>query len=107
MGQFGSIFFPDSGGIQQPTGTPAGTTVASSATVVTLLAANTARKSATIVNGADKILYLKLGAGATTSSYTAEVPAHGSYPVPTGYTGIITGIWESGPTGNSQITEFA
>lgn len=85
------------------------TTVAASASSVTLLAANNARKGATITNDSSAVLYVKFGATASTSSYTVTLAGSGAapfsyYEVPFGYVGIIDGIWASA-TGNARITE--
>jgi hypothetical protein len=77
--------------------------VASSATVVTLAAANTARKMITIYNDSTATLYLKMGSGATSTSYTVEVEASGYYEM-SGYTGIYTGLWSSA-SGYARVTE--
>ena len=78
------------------------TSVAGSATSVTLKAANSSRKTISIRNDSTAILYIEEGATATTSSvwkldtddiYTSD-----------NYKGIITGIWDSA-TGNARITE--
>ncbi len=84
--------------------TTAITSVAGSATSVTLLALNTARRGATIYNDSTALLYLKLGATASTSSFTVKIVADGYYEVPFGYSGVIDGIWASA-TGNARITE--
>jgi hypothetical protein len=82
------------------------TSVASSATTVSLLASNTARKMATFYNDSTAILYLKLGATASTSSYTLQIAAGGYYELPFPcYTGAIDGIWASA-NGNARITEL-
>lgn len=91
------------------TGTP--TQVASSITAVTILAANTARKGANIVNDSTSILYLILSSTTPTSSiYTIAMDAKGNvgsyYEVPYGYTGIVKGIWASA-NGNAVVTELA
>jgi hypothetical protein len=83
--------------------------VSGSASSVTVLAANTARKGATIVNDSTALLYLKFGSSASTSSYTVVLAGAASapfayYEVPFGYTGIITGIWASA-AGNARVTE--
>lgn len=75
------------------TTTPAVTQVASSATNVTLLASAAGRRGSTVYNASTAILYLKLGATASATSYTTQVAASGYYEVPFGYTGIIDGIW--------------
>lgn len=83
------------------------TQVASAAVDTSLLALNTSRYGATITNDTDKTLYLALGTvAASTSSYTAQVPAGGYYEVPFGFCGAIRGIWAAGPTGNAVITEL-
>lgn len=86
------------------TGTP--TTVAGSASAVTILAANTARYGATIVNDSSAILYLILSNTTPTSSvYTVKMLPDAYYEVPFGYIGIIKGIWASA-TGNARVTEL-
>ena len=80
--------------------------VSSSATNVTLLAANTARKGAYFYNDSTQILYLKLGATATTSSYTVEMGPEDFYELPNPiYVGIIDGIWASA-NGALRVTEI-
>jgi hypothetical protein len=82
------------------------TSVAGSATSVTILASNANRRGATIHNDSSAILYVKFGAAATTSSFTAKLIADAYYEVPFSYTGIIDGIWASA-TGNARITEVS
>lgn len=96
--------------ITSKAGTPALTNVAASATSVTVLAANTSRLGATIVNDSSALLYLKFGATASTTSYTVVLAGTAAapfayYEVPFGYTGIIDGIWASA-TGNARVTEL-
>lgn len=86
--------------------TPAQSSVASSNTNVTLLASNVDRKGATIFNDSTQILYLKLGATASTSSYTTQMATNSYYEIPFGYVGIIDGIWASA-NGNARITEIS
>ena len=85
--------------------TPAQSSVAGSATNVTLLASNANRLGATIYNDSTAVLYLKLGATASTTSFTQKMQPDGYYEVPFGYTGIIDGLWASA-TGNARITEL-
>jgi hypothetical protein len=85
--------------------TPTTSTVAALATTTTLLASNTLRLGATIYNDSTSILYLKLGATASNTSYTVQLFSNGYYEVPYGYTGIIDGIWVSA-TGNARVTEI-
>lgn len=86
-------------------GTSAQTTVAGSATSVSLLASNTSRLGATIANDSTAALYVKLGATASTTSYTIKLLQDDYYEIPYGYTGEIDGIWASA-TGNARITEL-
>lgn len=81
-------------------------TVASSATNVTLLAANALRLGATVWNESTQVLYLKLGATASATSYAAQLAAGAYYEVPFRYTGIIDGIWASA-NGNARVTELS
>jgi len=79
--------------------------VAASATNVTILAANSARKGATIFNDGNKTLSIKLGATASSTSFSAQITARGYYEVPFGYTGIIDGIWDTA-NGSARVTEL-
>ena len=84
------------------------TSVAGSASSVTLLALNTGRKGAAFFNESTAIAYLKLGATASLTSYTVQIPESGYYelPVPNIYTGQIDCIWASA-VGNMRITELS
>lgn len=80
--------------------------VAGSASSVTILAANTARRGASIWNDSSAILYLDLTGGtASATSCSVKLIADAFYEVPFGYTGLITGIWASA-TGAARVTEF-
>jgi len=81
------------------------TSVASSASNVTLLATNSNRLGATIYNDSSKNLYIKLGATASTTSFTTIISSMGYYEVPFNYTGQIDGIWAAA-NGNARITEL-
>lgn len=78
--------------------------VASSASSVTILAANTSRLGASVYNDSTALLYVKLGTTASSTSHTVQVTAGAYYEVPFNYTGIITGIWASA-TGSARVTE--
>jgi len=83
--------------------------VAASASSVTILASNTARKGASVVNDAGSVaLHLRLSATAATAAsggYTVALLAGGYYEVPFGYTGAIVGIWDAA-TGFCNVTEM-
>ena len=90
--------------------TPAQTSVANSATTVSLLASNANRLGATIFNddtaSTGATLKVKLGATASATSYTVAIAPQGYYEVPYGYTGAIDGI-ASAATGNARISELS
>lgn len=91
---------------ERPATTTAVTSVAASATSVTLLALNAARRGATIYNDSSALLYLKLGATASTTSFTVKMAAESYYEVPTGYSGVIDALWASA-TGSARISEIS
>ena len=88
---------------QSSTGTTS--QIAASATSVTLLVANSLRVGASIVNDSTKILRIKMGTGATSTSFTAVLIKDAYFEIPFNYTGIITGYWESA-TGFAYATEY-
>ena len=77
--------------------------VSGSASSVSLLASNTARKKAKFYNDSSAILYLKEGTTASTTSFTTKLFPEGYYE--TTYSGAIDGIWSSA-TGAVRITEL-
>jgi hypothetical protein len=85
--------------------TSAVTSVSGSASSVSLLASNNARVGATVYNDSAAILYIKLGATASATSFTVKVQPEEYFEVPFGYTGAIDGIWASA-TGSARITEL-
>lgn len=95
--------------------TPTLTTVASSATSVTILAENASRKAAVIQNTSTAILYLRLGTAAATDTtgHSIQLASGARYELPMvenngnteTYRGAITGIWASAD-GQANVTEF-
>lgn len=82
--------------------------VASSATDVTILASNAARKGAYFYNDSTQVLFL-LFAAATSSAtvFTQKLAAGDSFNLlPGGYTGIVHGIWASA-NGTCRVTEWS
>lgn len=71
-----------------------------------LLVANAARVGATIRNDGTANLYLALGAYASTSGYTALLPAGATYILegPDCYVGSIAGVWDVA-NGSARVTE--
>lgn len=94
-----------------PSTTATLTNVVGSAVSIVLLAANASRKMAAVFNESatsTAILYLKFSSGASTTSYTVQVPAGSYYEFPTPiFTGIVSGIWATSPTATARLTEFA
>lgn len=81
--------------------------VADSASNVTLLSANANRLGATIQNTSSAVLYAKFGATATSADFTVRMAQYDYYEVPYWYTGRIDGIWASDPgDGAAKITEL-
>lgn len=83
------------------------TSVASSATSVTIFAANGAATKRMIYNDSTAALYLRFGSGAaSTSTFTVTLATNTMYefPQPT-YCGVVTGIWASA-NGNARVTEY-
>lgn len=103
--------------VTNPTAPATGSTstVAASATAVTVLASNGSRRGAVIVNESTSLVYLKYGSSASATDYTVMLlpgttvigyATHELTPLRDGcYTGIISGIWASA-TGNARVTEI-
>jgi hypothetical protein len=92
-------------------GTSTHTVTAVAQATTTILAANTARKGATIYNDATAHVHVKLGSGATTTDFTRVLAAvatnaGGYWEVPFGYTGIITAYLGASGTGNWRVAEI-
>lgn len=81
--------------------------VAASATSVTLDAANSARLGLTIFNDSTSVLYVKLGATASATSFTVKMDGGAYWEMPPSpvYTGVIDGIWVTA-SGNARVTDI-
>lgn len=80
--------------------------VAASATSVTILAANANRRGALIFNDSTSILALAFASTASLTAFTVELPANGLYEMPpSNYSGVVSGIWVSA-TGSARVTEL-
>ncbi len=84
------------------------TSVSGSITSVSLLAANTNRKTFFIFNESAATLYLAWGGTASLTAYTSQVPPNALYEMPNVSTwqGAVSGIWSSA-TGAARITEVS
>jgi hypothetical protein len=81
------------------------TSVASSASNVMLLATNTNRLGASVFNDSNSIVYIKLGATASLTSYAIKLYPSSYWEVPSNYVGQIDAIWANA-NGNARITEL-
>ena len=96
-----------------PSGTASRTSVADNNADTQLLASNTNRKMAVIVNDSTEDLYVGLGATAvSTTDYSYFLPRSSGgqrsqmeLPLPI-FTGEIRGIWSANSTGAARITEL-
>lgn len=82
------------------------TQVAASATSVTLLASNSTRKGASIMNTGSTTLHLSYVTPAIATATAADLVTGAYFEVPFRYTGAIYGIWDGSPTGKANINEF-
>jgi hypothetical protein len=100
------IPFPSVQAVIATSGTATRTSVASSATLVSLLASNASRRGCNFYNESTATLYLVYGSGGSATDYTVQIPSQSFFecPVPV-YTGAIGGIWSSA-NGNVRITEL-
>jgi hypothetical protein len=82
------------------------TSVASSASSVTLVAAKDSRKGLIIQNTSTAILYILLGGGTATAttSHSVQLASNAFYDIG-GFTGAVSGIWASA-NGQANITEL-
>lgn len=87
--------------------TPTTTSVASSATSVTVLAANNNRRGFSIYNDSTAVLRLSFSTPATSSNAFIAVPASGFLLLDQQciVTGAIYGLWVSA-NGTAQVTEY-
>lgn len=87
--------------------TGAQTSVNDTAADTTCLAANAARKGATVANDSSSTLYLLLAnAVSSATAYTVRMAQNDYYEVPYSYTGVIKCIWSADSTGAARVTEI-
>lgn len=86
------------------------TNVGDETSSTSILAANPSRKGAFFYNASTAILYLLLSGGTAANAAggysVALAGSGGTFTLPIGYTGAITGIWASDAGGFVNITEF-
>lgn len=79
--------------------------VASANADTVLLTSSSTRQGSTIFNDSTAVLYVKLGTGASATSFTAKLLAGQYYEVPYGYTAQINGFWDAA-NGFARIGSF-
>ncbi len=93
-----------------PTSTADVTSVNDTNVSTTLLSASANRLAAAMYNDSTQVLYLKLGATASTTSFTVPIAAGGYYELAPAagvvYTGVIDGIWAADAAGAVRLTEL-
>jgi hypothetical protein len=91
--------------IQQASSTAILTSVASSATSVTLLAANANRKGFILYNNSSKTCNVAFATTASLAAFTVAIPAMSVFESESLYTGVISGIWTAA-NGSMEVTEL-
>jgi hypothetical protein len=87
--------------------TPIRSSVNSGTTSVTILASNSNRKGAVILNSDANALMLDVSGGTAASTrYQVKLTTDQTYAVEAGYTGLITGIWAADGTGVADVVEY-
>jgi hypothetical protein len=89
-----------------PAATPACTNVSAAVADTALLAASSTRLWSAIFNDSVATLYLKLGTGASTTSFTIALGRYDYYEPPAHYTGAINGYW-SAASGSARVTSLS
>lgn len=84
------------------------TSVVSAGVSTSILASNANRRMAIMTNDTDKNVYVKLGATASTTSFSYKLTPGQTLelPIPM-YTGAIDAIWDASPTGSMRVTEIS
>lgn|SRR5262245_19821541 len=81
------------------------TRVTAAAVDTQCLAANAARLGGTLYNDSDRDACVKLGAGASLTSFWTKVPPDGERELPARYVGAVHAMWLPGVTGAMNVTE--
>jgi len=81
------------------------TLITASSQTTQFLSADATRRGACVYNDANKPLFLRLGVSASYANFSVKMFRDSYYEVPYAYTGVITGLWENGATGEAKITQ--
>lgn len=83
------------------------TNIAQNTSTVQLLAANTSRRTAYIMNDTPGNLYIAYAASSALTAYSVKIPSEGFWEMPSvTYNGQISGIWDVSGSGKAYITEL-
>jgi hypothetical protein len=78
-----------------------GTFFTATTSTLTIAPSDVSRRGLVIYNDSNKAMYVKFGAGASTTDYTYKVFSDDGWTMPDFlYSGVITAIWSSGGSGN-------
>lgn len=69
-----------------------------------IVASNANRKGATVFNDSGVVCYVKLGATASSTSFTVKMVDQSYYEVPSKYTGVVDALWASGAVRVTELT---
>lgn len=85
--------------------TPTVTPVPASVTAVTLMDPDDGRVHGQVFNDSTSVLYVRWGAGASSTVYTTKVAPQALYELPRfhPYVGLVTGAWASA-NGSAKVT---
>lgn len=83
------------------------TSVAQSASSVSLLALNANRKGFSLYNDGTKNAYIAFAATSTTTAFTMLLPPGALYESNIDYTGVMSAIWSAAGAGAMRITELS
>lgn len=90
--------------LDEDSGTGTSANVTGTGASISLIASNASRKGATIFNDSAVTAYVKLGSGASSTSFTVKMVDQSYYEVPFKYTGVIEGLWASGSIRVTELT---
>lgn len=80
------------------------TSVPAAVATTTLSLSDPTRRGLAIYNNSSSEMFIKLGAGATSTSFTFRAGTNSYFEVPFNYTGLVTGFWTTA-NGAALVTE--
>jgi len=81
------------------------TSVPRTTTPTTFLGIWKNRRGFMVYNGTGGSLYLKLGSGVSTTSYTILIGSNTPWVCPFSYSGVVSGVWSGAGSGAALVTE--